>query len=521
VPSYLTPGVYVEEVASSSGTLTAGATAIAAFVGFTEKAPNDDPNDPEGVKPRMVTNWTQFETLYGGFIPGAMLPLSVYGYFNNGGSMAYIVRIPNTEPADEPGQLALTSGDRALGPAVEFTTTESNADITVSINPEPEADGAGDDAVPTFEVVINEDGDSEPETYTGVTLGGIGDSINGTSTKVKVETKIDLDQLAADLQTMPTGTFAIKKAAPIPINVPGKAFNGSESARTGISGLTIAEDVTMVMVPDLITAATQEDGTVDLGMWKSVQLALINHCEGQANRMAVLDAPPAMSPQQVKEWRSEQAMYDSAFAALYYPWINVDNPAGTNGNTTINMPPSGHMAGVWARTDNERGVWKAPANEIVRGALNVETNITKAEQGLLNPIGVNCIRPFGTQGIRVWGARTLSSNTDWTYINVRRLFNTVETAIMNGTQFAVFEPNDQKLWEGLKRTVNSFLRGLWRDGALFGASAEQAFYVKCDEETNPPDSIDAGKVVVEVGIAPVKPAEFVIFRIAQIKDDGE
>lgn len=521
MPSYLTPGVYVEEVASSSGTLTAGATAIAAFVGFTEKGPTDDPNDPDGVKPRMVTNWTQFEKLYGGFIPGAMLPLSVYGFFNNGGSMAYIVRIPHTEPADEPGQLGLTSGDRALGPAVEFTTTESNADITVSISPEPAADGADDDAVPTFEVVINEDGDDEPETYTGVTLGGIGDSINGTSTKVKVETKIDLDQLAADLQTMPTGTFAIEKAAPIPVSVPGRAFNGSESARTGISGLTIAEDVTMVMVPDLITAATQEDGTVDLGMWKSVQLALINHCEGQANRMAVLDAPPSMSPQQVKEWRSDQAMYDSAFAALYYPWINVDNPAGTNGNTTINVPPSGHMAGVWARTDNERGVWKAPANEIVRGALNVETDITKAEQGLLNPIGVNCIRPFGTQGIRVWGARTLSSNTDWTYINVRRLFNTVETAIMNGTQFAVFEPNDQKLWEGLKRTVNSFLRGLWRDGALFGASAEQAFYVKCDEETNPPDSIDAGKVIVEVGIAPVKPAEFVIFRIAQIKDDGE
>ena len=161
---------------------------------------------------------------------------------------------------------------------------------------------------------------------------------------------------------------------------------------------------------------------------------------------------------------------------------------------------------------------KAPANEVVRGALDVELNITKAEQGLLNPIGINCIRPFGTRGIRVWGARTLSSNTDWTYLNVRRLFNMVETTIMNGTQYAVFEPNDINLWEGLKRTINAFLRGLWRDGALFGATAEQAFFVKCDEETNPPESIDMGKVVVEVGIAPVKPAEFVIFRIAQIKE---
>jgi len=272
------------------------------------------------------------------------------------------------------------------------------------------------------------------------------------------------------------------------------------------------------MVPDLVTAATGADGTVDLGMWKTVQLTLINHCEGHGNRIAVLDSPPGMSPQQIKEWRSEVAMYDSPFAALYYPWIEVSNPVATNGDTEILVPPSGHMAGIWARTDDTRGVWKAPANEVIRGALNVEMNITKAEQGLLNPIGINCIRPFGTRGIRVWGARTLASSTDWTYINVRRLFNMVETTIMDGTEWAVFEPNDKKLWEGLKRTVAAFLRGLWRDGALFGATAEQAFYVKCDEETNPPESIDQGKVVVEVGIAPVKPAEFVIFRIAQIKE---
>ena len=204
----------------------------------------------------------------------------------------------------------------------------------------------------------------------------------------------------------------------------------------------------MVIVPDLVTAATKEDGTIDLDLWKSVQLALINHCEGQANRMAVLDAPPGMNPQQIKEWRSDTAMYDSPFAALYYPWVKVSNPAATNGDTEIMVPPSGHLAGIWARTDDTRGVWKAPANEVVRGALDVEVDITKAEQGLLNPIGINCIRPFGTQGIRVWGARTLASNTDWTYINVRRLFNMIETTIMNGTQYAVFEPNDMKLWEG-------------------------------------------------------------------------
>ena len=520
--TYLTPGVYVEEVSSSSATLSAGATAVAAFVGFTAKAPTDDPSDPEGVKPRLVTNWTQFENLFGGFVPGIMLPHSVYGYFNNGGTLAYIVRIPNTIPATESGVRALVSGDRSLGTAIEVTTVEPNAPISIAVTPEEAAADAADDAAPTFKIDVVEGG-KIVESFPNLTLAK-GDRqaeaiVNKESTKVKLATKIDTDKLVNDLASIPAGVYSIEPAAATTTPVAGKAFSGSESARTGINGLVIADDVTMVIVPDLITAATKEDGSVDLNMWKSVQLALINHCEGQANRMAVLDAPPGMSPQQVKEWRADVAMYDSQFAAFYYPWIKVSNPASIDASDTeIMVPPSGHMAGIWARTDDTRGVWKAPANEVVRGALDVENNITKGEQGLLNPMGINCIRPFGTRGIRVWGARTLSSNTDWTYINVRRLFNMIETAIMNGTQYAVFEPNDQQLWEGLKRTVGSFLRGLWRDGALFGATAEQAFYVKCDSETNPPESIDLGRVIVEVGISPVKPAEFVIFRIAQIKE---
>jgi phage tail sheath protein FI len=233
--------------------------------------------------------------------------------------------------------------------------------------------------------------------------------------------------------------------------------------------------------------------------------------------MAILDAPPKMTPQQVMTWRSEEAMYDSAFATLYYPWVKVDNPIGSNGNSEMLIPPSGHIAGVWARTDQSRGVWKAPANDTIRGVLDLAYGVTQNEQSLLNPMGINCIRPFGTRGIRIWGARTLASDSDWRYINVRRLFNMVETTILEGTQWAVFEPNDMTLWEGVKRTLNGFLRGLWSAGALFGATADQAFYVKCDAETNPPESIDAGLLVVEVGIAPVKPAEFVVFRISQHK----
>ncbi|MDH3731512.1 MAG: phage tail sheath subtilisin-like domain-containing protein [Acidimicrobiia bacterium] len=521
MPSYLSPGVYVEEVPSGSASLSAGATAIPAFVGFTAKAPTDDPTDPEGVKPRLVANWTQFVDLFGSFQNGIVLPLSVYGWFNNGGGICYVTRIANSEPASEPGAAALPAADKALGNPLEISTIEPNADISVDIL--PEADGDDEDAPPTFTLLVTEAGD-DVESFEGLTLAAsdrnVEAIVNAESEKVKVATKVDLSDVDIALTMLQGGTFAIEPATPTPISVKGKAFTGSEVDRTGINGLVIADDVTMVIVPDLVTAATDGDGNVDLGMWKAVQTALINHCEGQANRMAILDSPPGMNVQQIKDWRSDVAMYDSAFAAMYFPWIKVDNPAATNGDTEVLVPPSGHIAGIWARTDDTRGVWKAPANEIVRGALDVELPITKGEQGLLNPIGINCIRPFGTRGIRVWGARTLSSDTDWRYVNVRRLFNMIETAIMDGTQFVVFEPNDEKLWAGVTRTVAGFLRGLWRDGALFGSTAEQAFYVKCDAETNPPESIDEGKLVVEVGIAPVKPAEFVIFRISQKKESS-
>jgi phage tail sheath protein FI len=179
------------------------------------------------------------------------------------------------------------------------------------------------------------------------------------------------------------------------------------------------------------------------------------------------------------------------------------------------VPPSGHVAGVWARNDNTRGVHKAPANEVVRGAIGLAYSVTKGEQDTLNPNGVNCIRSFPGMGIRVWGARTLSSNPAWRYINVRRLFNFVEKSIERGTQWVVFEPNDPRLWSSVRRDVTAFLTGVWRDGALFGLSPSEAFFVKCDDETNPADVRDRGQMIVEIGMAPVKPAEFVIFRISQ------
>jgi phage tail sheath protein FI len=207
-----------------------------------------------------------------------------------------------------------------------------------------------------------------------------------------------------------------------------------------------------------------------------------------------------------------KAGYDSKFATLYWPWLEVMDPLTSR---PMLVPPSGHVAGVWARTDGTRGVHKAPANEVVLGVNGLGFQITPEEQGGLNRVGINCIRAFPGRGIRIWGARTLSSDPEWRYLSVRRLFNYISESIIEGTQWAVFEPNDERLWGSLRISSANFLTRVWRDGALFGGTPEQAFYVKCDAETNPPDVIEAGQVVIEIGIAPVKPAEFVIFRISQ------
>jgi len=517
MPTYTAPGVYVEEVVSTQKVLSAAPTAVAAFVGFTERFPTDDPADPEGLSPRLITSWTQFENLYGSFTPGAVLPLSVYGYFANGGSLAYVVRVPNTAPSGEPSRRELPAADRALGLPLAVESLEPDAEITLQVTTaETDVDGPSPFSIDVLA------GSTIVESFPDLTLDkgkrNVATVINGTSTKIKVNVLLDeKTDLSSQIEVLKPGLYSLEKATPTPVPVTGRKFAGSESTRQGINGLAVADDVTMVVVPDLVTAATKPDGSLDLALWKAVQTALISHCEQNGNRMAVLDAPPGLTPQQVRGWRGETAMYDSAFAALYYPWIKVENPIGVNGDAEVYIPPSGHIAGVWARTDETRGVWKAPANDTIRGCLDVAYGVTQNEQSVLNPIGINCIRPFGTRGIRIWGARTLASDSDWRYINVRRLFNMVETTILQGTQWAVFEPNDVALWEGVKRTLNAFLRGLWSAGALFGQSVDQAFYVKCDAETNPPESVDQGLLIVEVGIAPVKPAEFVVFRIAQHK----
>ncbi|MBM3133562.1 MAG: phage tail sheath family protein, partial [Chloroflexi bacterium] len=390
---------------------------------------------------------------------------------------------------------------------------EGEASIEVS---KPE--GAED----TFNIKITSG--SKEETFENLTFKkgrgarNVIDTINKESKLVKVAEKESTLSIA---EKMPApGTYPLAAAAPaalVPQEIRPDALIGDVTARSGVSGLQLCDDVTMVICPDIM--ALYQAGKIDREGVKIIQTAMIDHCRNMKDRVAILDPLPGMSPQEVKDWRMNEAGYDSSYAALYYPWVKVANPI-PGGDPSVYVPPSGHMAGIWARTDSTRGVHKAPANEIVQGAIGIEKAITRSEQDILNPVGINCIRTFPGRGIRVWGARTLASDASWRYINVRRLFNFVEKSIENGTQWVVFEPNDRDLWSKIRRDITAFLKRVWMDGALFGATPDEAFYVKCDTELNPVEIRDAGQVITEIGICPVKPAEFVIFRISQWAGPG-
>jgi len=317
----------------------------------------------------------------------------------------------------------------------------------------------------------------------------------------------------------------------------------SQVLRPGLATLEPWDEIAIVAAPGFATAVAYQD--------------LLTHCENMQDRVAIFDPPagevkpvdrltkvagpgeapapaPAPAPEGAAAPRGRRARVADAevpgegglrppqsekgFGAFYFPRIQVADPF--NGGL-VYVPPSGHIAGVWARTDTERGVHKAPANAPIRCAVGLQQDITRADQEVLNPAGVNCIRSLDNT-IKIWGARTLADEaSEWRYLNVRRLFNMIEESIARGTRWVVFEPNDRPLWQDIKRDVSAFLRTIWRAGALMGRTPEQAFFVKCDEETNPQEEIDQGKVIIQIGIAPVKPAEFIIFRIGQFSGGVE
>jgi len=409
--SYLSPGVYVEEVDRGSKPIEAVGTSTAGFLGTSTKGPVN--------KAIFIGNWTQFTNTFGDFRDSQYLAHAVYGFFNNGGTRCFITNV-----GAHPGGLDKAGGDAPAAPAA----------------PEKGKDGK--------------------------------DKKGGAPAPAK----------GGDVNRQLVGMFIGEDKGP--------------NARTGLKTFEDVDDLSLVVVPGMTDPAIQD--------------AVLTHCELKKDRFAVLDSPETIDMGGIDKVPKPR---DSKYGAYYFPWIEVYDPERGN----IFVPPSGHMVGIYARVDAERGVHKAPANEIVRGALGLKYTISRSEQDILNPKGVNCIRDFSRRGrgIRVWGARTVSSDASWRYINVRRLFIMVEESIDIGLQWAVFEPNDHRLWKKITRDVSSFLYRVWRSGALFGKTPEEAFYVKCDEETNPVETIDAGQVITEIGICPVKPAEFVIFRIGQ------
>jgi phage tail sheath protein FI len=498
--TYASPGVYVEEVEKGTKPIEAVGTSMAAFVGITSQASLKafDLVTGERVvvesclnKPILVTNWTQYVDTFGNLTPGAYLPDAVYGFIANGGSACYVTSVLALEEGGE-----VKAAETAV-PAAKGTSFKVSAKVGGPQGNELVATVklTGED---TFSVSVG------GETREGLTMKK-GDSYVGNA-QFDMVTISDVGTASA----MPLeGSYVLEGGG---IKAPEAAdFIGDSAARTGIRGLEAFDDIRLVVCPDLMSGYDGSNAARE--RIKMVQTEMIAQCEKMRYRFAILDTPPGLSAQQAKEWRL-YVNFDSSYAAMYYPWIVIADLSGS-GKATKLIPPSGYMAGIYNRSDADRGVHKAPANEVVLGAIDLEINLSRGEQDTLNPIGVNCIRAFPGRGIRVWGGRTLSSNGAWRYVNVRRLFIMVEASMDAGLQWVVFEPNDQSLWAKVVRDVSSFLRVVWRSGALFGTTPEQAFYVKCDEELNPAEIRDLGQLIIEVGLAPVKPAEFVIFRISQ------
>ncbi|WP_406661837.1 phage tail sheath family protein [Methanolobus sp. ZRKC3] len=547
MPEYLSPGVYVEEFEIGAKPMEGVSTSTAGFLGECERGPT---------RPHLITSWLQYQRVYGSYFGETKyLPGAVDGFFKNGGQRCYIGRIVKAgkDPATNASLKLKANGRNALtieavgegnwGSRVAVKLSKGTFDgfkmsvfywkempsslydpfIEPKVQPRPT----------TTEVFDNISVNEESPDYFEKTINGIsslimiskkeGDSGNlpdSLEASSNVETKADenpnVDEKTIkddknkneDKQKVSVkateGTITIKyleggsdggtiglsdyeRSSPEE-DKPGK--------RRGMTAFNAIDDISIVYAPN----AYAIPGLVG---------SLISNCENLKDRFAIIDAEQGFSNVSGLNPRSDTP---TEYAAFYYPWIKVINPES---GLLRPVPPGGYVAGIYARSDNERGIHKAPANEVVRGASDLEFQITKGEQDVLNPRGVNVIRAFPGRGICVWGARTLSSNTLWKYINVRRLFIFVESSIEQGTQWVVFEPNDEKLWARVRATITQFLTGLWRDGALMGTTAEEAFFVKCDRSTMTQDDIDNGRLICIIGIAPVKPAEFVIFRIAQ------
>lgn len=567
---YLAPGVYVEEFESGPKAMEGVGTSTAGFVGLAARGPVVG-------RPVLVTNFADYQRRFGGFLPelefGAYryMPNCAEQFFTNGGTALYVMRVvpedataakspdgPVVVEAKDPGawantmQVFLTGSVRAKtqimavndsangkqyqlknsagfragdlvalrmpdGVTYNKITEVNGLSVTMA---EPLPDDAVDASlVPTklleacgVDAIVR--WSDREEQYPGCSLNPnapdyLEDALE-KSTLASIKLTLD-DNISAPLTSLGAGEGVEELCVELSGGFNGTmdqvnagTFNGVDNGpgkRTGIEAFQEITDVSIMAVPGVTIP--------------EVQAKLIAHCEGLTSRFAVLDAPLAATG--VDDLNKHRSAYDSSYAALYAPWVRVYD-ALLKRPTFI--PPSGSMCGIYARTDVNRGVHKAPANEVVQGCTGLSVAYNAAEQGKLNPNGVNLIRAIKGQGIRVWGARTCSSNSIWKYVNVRRLFIFLEESIRANTGWVVFEPNDEGLWSRVRGSLELFLKTQWRNGALAGATEDEAFYVDVGRGTMSQDDIDNGRLICLIGVAPVKPAEFVIFRITQKTQDA-
>lgn len=533
---YLAPGVFIEEIERGPKPIEGVATSTAAFLGATERGP---------VRPRLVTSYSDYVRLFGGvFAPGQYMPHAVNAFFENGGRRAYICRITGKDPGGETPAPAFHDFDdfrvEAAGPEswggrifvkIRPSTTQVFDRATSTLAPigvrlqiaywPASVNPAGLDPFPDpgtlytgprpalteafDDVVLNDP--SSPNHY-AKRIGDPNKPGEGNSSLINFRLSPAAVNTPPQLNANPPVSSLLDQEGADGAAVASVDYVGDNvlaDRRTGLSALLLDQyrEVALVYAPN---------GNAVSGVIPEV----ISHCENQRFRFAVIDVDPGQGNFANLDPRSNNL--DTQYAAFYYPWITVSDPQ-TGARTSI--PPGGAVLGIYARSDTERGVFKAPANEIVRGALDLEFNIDERGQEVLNPRGVNVIRQFPGRGIRVWGARTLSSDALWKYVPVRRLFIFLERSIYEGTQWVVFEPNDERLWARVKDTIRLFLRAQFRAGALMGTTEAEAFRITCDRTTMTQDDILNGRLICEIGIAPVRPAEFVIFRIFQLTAEAQ
>ncbi len=528
MPEYLAPGVYVEEISTGARPIEGVSTSTAGFVGQTERGPT---------VPRLVTSWEEYYRWFGGYIdrvPGGTnqkyLPYAVRGFFDNGGQRLFVARItpPGATPAS--ADLGNNTTATAIGPGL------SGNNIFVRVrNASLQADNS-----PTADwfrltlIYYRQDRLPDPANFVDPTaLENIGNP-NRVEPDV-IEDYDNLSILPTDSNFAQTvvnaGSRLVSLAVggrPADVEFPaqkrlenGTAGNGEPGRdqyfgspadplprQTGLLGLSAIRDISLLAIPDEVAVP-------------DVRADMLIQCETLKDRFAIFSASDAEQDGNIAGLRPPQ---DSTYGAFYLPWVRVSASHTPEGHLLV--PPTGHIAGIYARVDIERGVHKAPANEVIRGIITRDLSgenkplkylLNKQQQDILNPKGVNVIRDFRPdgRGIRVWGARTMSSDPMWKYINVRRLFIFVEQSIDRGTQWSVFEPNYESTWAAIRLSITAFLRTVWRNGALAGVTQDEAFFVKCDRTTMTQDDWDNGRLICLIGIAPVKPAEFVIFRISQ------